>query len=323
MDSPHFATQDWTQGVPSPPRVVIPPPPVDQHGVPDLQINDLHKVDSGSCGFDNTEFLKTVTYNNFWTQQALHDWEYKQRRTAQQILPFLFLGPITAARDPRFLQDNGITMLLAVRDTKIAHSRLLDSKVALELGIPCATVDTAGNQELIAAFPRGTEIINAHLSDLYRQNQMSSAVSGSSMQGKVLVFCETGNDRSAAMVVAYLMGMYPMDLVKAIQVVTAHRFSAALNDSMKVLLQTYASILQAKRDVMRSQQQISATSMENNVASSHSMHHSGRLGKSNKRTLDNDNDEDMANEKDEMMMDGGRFEKREGAAPFSDPLDFS
>ncbi|KAL8712523.1 MAG: hypothetical protein Q9220_003371 [cf. Caloplaca sp. 1 TL-2023] len=307
METPRIAAQPWSQHVPSPPRVIVPPPPVDENGIPDLQINGLQSYNPGFGGVDNTDFLSTMVDGSFWARQAPLDWEYKQRYTAQPILPFLFLGPITAARDTRFLQDNGITMILAVRDSQHAYSRLLESKVAVELGIPCCTVDTAGPQELIAGFPRGTQIINAHLSELYHSQK--------TRQGKVLVFCESGNERSAAMVVAYLMAMYPMDLIKAIQVVTARRFSAALNDQMKLLLQTYASILQAKRDVVRSAQQ-------SHTSCSDSVHHPRHDVHSNKRTLDEADDNKMAVEGGEVVMAGARVEEREGAAPFNDPSDY-
>lgn len=245
-------------------------------------------------------------------------WKYESRRNAQQVLPFLFLGPITAARDRDFLRDEGITMLLAVRDIRIVHARLLGSKAALELGIPCSTVDTSGNQELIGQFPHGIETINAHLSEVHKQNQTSSITSKAPAPGKVLVFCETGNERSAAMVAAYLMAMYSMDFVKAIQIIHAQRFSVAFDDSLRHLLQTFDCILQAKRDVVHSGQQRGGAATNGGVGSSSTPINREVLRKPSKRTLDETYEDDVDMDGEADPDDVARFARREGAAPFLD-----
>lgn len=284
--------------MPSPPRVIVPPPEIDTNGRPNLHIEQHLQHDFGSSEFGNSEFLQSVSYDDFLTRHTMLNWKYEWRRHAQQILPFLFLGPITAARDRDFLQKNDITMLLAVRDIKSVHAKLLGSKVAQDLGIPCANVDTSGKQELIAAFPRGIKMINNHLSDMHRQRQTTAK---DFAPGRVLVFCESGNERSAAMVVAYIMAMYSMDVIKAIQITQAQRFAAAFDDSLKHLLHTYDSILQARRLVVQNGlQEVSSSAI---------------LRKPSKRTLDDAYD-DM--EMDGVANDEARFVKRERVAPFGD-----
>jgi hypothetical protein len=61
--------------------------------------------------------------------------------------------------------------------------------------------------------------------------------------------CETGNDRSAAVVAAYLMAMYGLDTVQAVQFMQLQRFCVALGDDFKFQLQTYGDILRARGDV--------------------------------------------------------------------------
>lgn len=115
-------------------------------------------------------------------------------------------------------------------------------RAADELGIQKHTVDLANNQELIHAFPHTTDIINAHLG-LHHQ------ASGGGM-GKVLVFCESGNERSAGVVAAYLMEVHQdVDFIKAMQLCQAQRFCVNFDDAMKRLLQGYWDILCAKRMV--------------------------------------------------------------------------
>lgn len=317
MKKSHSAAQVWSYGAPSPPPLMIPPPPLDHKGAPDVRIhqNSNHKFDAS--GFSNTQFLETVTYGDCSTNAPMHEWKYENRWKAQRILPFLFLGPISAARSHDFLRQNGVTMVLAVRDTKSAHAKLLGSKAAMELNVTYSTVDTAGHQELIAALPRGIETINTHLSAMYQQSQNNPVSGKASPPGKVLVFCESGNERSAAMVVAYIMAMYSTDVTKAVQYVQAQRFAVAFDDATRSLLRNYESILSAKRDVYRSQQ-ASANLAPGTLAE-------GNLSmprKASKRTLD-----DTFDDEDSMEVDwnGARAdpmqEKRVGAAPFLNGAD--
>lgn len=204
-------------------------------------------------------------------------------------------------------------MVLAVRNTLSAHARLLGSKVAEGMGLVVKAIDVAGNMELIAAFPKGIETINTHLTDVYRQQQDTNrTANGSSPRmGKVLVFCESGNERSASLVVAYIMAMYSKDLVTAIQIVQTQRFAVAFDDSLRHLLSTYESILAAKRDVVQ------ASRMQQGPnANTAGMAPVTQFNRS-KRTIDEvGEDEDW----DMLEADGSSNLRnpswREGAAPF-------
>lgn len=243
---------------------------------------------------------------------------------AQQILPFLYLGPMSAAKDRNFLQREEITMVIAVRNTMSAQAQLLGSKAAQELGIETKMIDVAGNQELIAAFPRAIEAINSHLSARYQQDQIrrtQAAATGQthlqSTPGRVLVFCESGNERSATLVTAYIMAMYATDLIKAIQIVQAQRFAVAFDDSLRNLLSTYETILKAKRDVVQADNRILGVpgGIEDSGASAGS---GARIGKGSKRAFDDTYDDDIQMDGGNVHLDYGRFEMRDGSAPFQD-----
>lgn len=302
-DAPHAPTQAWSYRVPSPPRLNVPPPALDKHGMPEFGITQNGSMDFETSGFANVEFLKTVTYDHLIKQNPVLEWKYEQRRQAQEVLPFLWLGPATAARDADFLQKTGITMTLAVRNTLSAQARLLSSKTAERLGIQSKAIDVAGNQELIAAFPRAIEMINLHLSEVYHTNQNSNI---SEAPGRVLVFCETGNERSAALMVAYIMAMYSTESVPAIQLVQAQRFAVSIDDAMKHLLQSYGDILKAKRDTVHAQNGSSALLQ----------------GPIQQPTLARPKSKRQVNEVyDEMETDGNdddweRFGQRSASAPF-------
>lgn len=324
MAMPHSPAQSWSFRVPSPPRIIVPPPALNSNGMPDLHVVQDPTFDFESSGFANAEFLKKVTYGNFMTANNMLEWKYEQRRMAQQILPFLYLGPMSAARDRNFLQREGITMVLAVRNTMSAQAKLLGSKAALDLGLDTRMVDVAGNQELIAAFPRAIEIINVHLSTMYQLEQARAAKGIDPDQGhrpttpgKVLIFCETGNERSATLVTAYIMAMYSTDLIKAIQIVQAQRFAVAFDDPLRNLLSTYETMLQAKRDVIQANSR--AMGAQEGVGNPGLLDGvDNRAGKSTKRTFDTAYDGDMDVDGDDVHLDSGRFERRDGSAPFQD-----
>jgi serine/threonine/tyrosine-interacting protein len=196
--------------------------------------------------------LKIVTEGDH-VAVATREWKYDWRRKAQPILAFLHLGPSAAARDTQYLKSEGITMLLVIRDTRSALASLLSGeKVANQLGIEAAAIDVSDYQELIAAFPRAIQTINNHLISEYRKYLPSGFNQENPPRktwGKVLVFCESGNERSAEVVAAYLMSMYGLDLITAIQYIQTQRFCVAFDDNMKNLLFNYQQLLEAKRTV--------------------------------------------------------------------------
>jgi serine/threonine/tyrosine-interacting protein len=229
------------------------------------------------------------------------DWKYEWRRTAQPILTFLHLGPSSAAKDIEYLRREGITMLLVVRDTATARVSLLSGdKMAKELGIESRAVDVAGNPELIAAFPRAIKTINDHLIAVYRHNAARGTIRPDFLPvtpGRVMVFCESGNERSAVVVAAYLMFMYKLNLIEAIQYVQSQRFCVAFDDGLKNLLQSYNDLLDAQRSV------ISASTMSSKSKA--------------KRGRDEISEDDMDVDLD-RGDDEARFGSRSTFAPFYD-----
>ncbi|KAB8301383.1 hypothetical protein EYC80_003258 [Monilinia laxa] len=192
------------------------------------------------------------------------DWKYEMRRHIQAILSFLYLGPSSGARDVETLKREGITMLLVIRDTMTAQARILSgAKVARQLGIEDGAVDVSGNMELIAAFPRAIQIINDHLIRVFRHRYPRGISSPSSAaMPKVLLFCESGNERSAAVAVAYLMATYELGLVQAIQYVQNQRFCVAFDDEMKHTLLNYHQLLEARRSVTQTLQADATVSLK-------------------------------------------------------------
>ncbi|KAK3116132.1 hypothetical protein LTR53_003805 [Teratosphaeriaceae sp. CCFEE 6253] len=282
---------EYSYRVPTPPRIVVPPPALNADALPEITLHAL-------C---SANFLHSVNYQKLVTQNALLEWTYERRREAQMVLPYLYLGPMTTAKDERFLRgvtgpggagaggaEGGITMVLGIRQK---HSKLMAGALARAqaLGLECRTVDLASNQDLIHSFPTTTAMINEHLA---RSHQRTGKV------GKVLVFCESGNERSAGVVAAYLMETHAdVDFIKAMQLVQAQRFCANFDDAMKRLLQGYWDILRAGRQVA------AASPGGHGVAAGAASHAGGRP----KRSLQRDEDEDMdGGTTDDVERFGGR-----------------
>ena len=216
------------------------------------------------------------------------------------ILPYLYLGPMTAAKDEAWLRREGISCMLGVRQKGAFESRLMNGALrkAAEMGLEHYTVDLSGNQELIHSFPVTTARIYNHVSQKLRST---------GQMGKVLVFCESGNERSAGVVAAYLMETHEdVDYIKAMQLCQAQRFCVNFDDNMKRLLQAYCDILNAKRDV--------AAQSTNRVQPIYTTNGTPNGATKPKRTLERDEDEDMGGmDDDDMERFGGR-----SFAPFVD-----
>lgn len=292
-------TSDSTYRIPTPPRIVVPPPSLNAHSLPEITLNALK----------NGTFLKDVSYRNMITQNAILEWTYERRREAQLILPYLFMGPMTAAKDEAFIRREGITCLLGVRPKGAFEGKLMAGALrkAQEMGIECHTVDLGSNQDLIHSFPQTTALIFRHVA---AQHQATGQI------GKVLVFCESGNERSAGVVAAYLMETHEdVDYIKAMQLVQAQRFCANFDDSMKRLLQGYWDILCAQRTVAA---QAGGGQQANGGNGGVAMNGNGTpqdpAPAKTKRGLERDDDDMMEGaDSDDMERFGGRT-----FAPFAD-----
>ena len=232
------------------PRLVVPPPPMRfSNNKPSLTITGVTSYDYQD-EFGDHDFLEKLSRISCSLSIRMLEWRYEERRQAQSILPFLFLGPSTAAQDRDYIISQGITLLVAVRHSDSLQSRLVTSlKRAEELNLETAVVIAPSASDMIGQLPTAIKAINDHLQ---RQDQRPSPSSGygvDQIKGKALVFCENGSDRSPAVVIGYLMAMYNLSTVEAIQAVESQRFCIAIDEPMKQMLLDFEAILKAKREV--------------------------------------------------------------------------
>lgn len=298
----HLRSEEYSYRVPTPPRIVVPPPSF-HAGHIQTQWNLAPR--------SNHPALHNVNYAAM-TPSSLLDWSYEKRREAQPVLPCLYLGPLNAAKDANFLKQEGITLVLAIRQRHTFETKIMNAalRTARDLNIENDTIDLISDRHLVAAFPLITQKITNHLISIAQLHAKGQP--GVPPMGKVLVFCESGNERSAAVAAAYLMETHEdVDYIRAMQVCQTQRFCVNFDDTIKRQLQSYWDILMAKRDVYSQQPQLDVhgISSEDYVAAP------VPLRSTTKRALsrdDEDDDMEMEDMEDEARFGGRTF------APFVD-----
>jgi serine/threonine/tyrosine-interacting protein len=274
---------EYTYRLPTAPRIIVPPPTLTTD-MPGLMVG------ASPTGEVDLSFLRELDLQDIIQKNTLLEWAYERRRQAQMMLPWLYLGPMVAAKDQAFLAREGITMVLAIRAQNNSMSGAL--RVSREVCAEVATIETPTFHELIGRFGDTTRMINTHIA---RVRQHSLQTTGQATLGKVLVFCESGNEKSAAVVAAYLMDtLNDFDHVKAMQVCQAQRFCVNFDDTLKNILQSYWDILQARRSVAS----LNANSVQMN-GSVNGGYLQAPVSSKQKRSIENTHDDD------DMDMDSG------------------
>lgn len=154
------------------------------------------------------------------------EWTYDMRRTMQEIVPGLFLGPYSAAMPSNLdnLLMNGITHIVCVRCTmeaKIVRPKFPDRFRYLVLDIAdCPT------ENIIQHFSSVRDFINDCLEN----------------GGKALIHGNAGISRSPALAIAYMMEKYGLSYKKAHALLQAKRFCVNPNEGFSRQLMAYESI---------------------------------------------------------------------------------
>jgi serine/threonine/tyrosine-interacting protein len=290
----------YSYRLPTPPRVVVPPPTL-ATDMPGLVVGN------GSGGLD-ISFLREMALEDIVQKNTLIEWAYERRRQAQMILPWLYLGPMVASKDKVFFAREGISMVFAIRSRDGSMSGALQA--ARDAGLAVATIEAESHNALIKRFGDATRTINEHVATI---RQTSVQQTGQPVIGKVLVFCESGNEKSAAVVAAYLMEILDdFDYIKAMQVCQAQRFCVNFDDNIKNMLRAYWDILQAARSVSSfNAQQHQANNMSNGFRQSTFQCPTPSAARSKRSIEDTRDDEDMEMEDGPDSSDALRFQGRD------------
>lgn len=262
--------------------------------------------------------LNSITYGNPALLRAMaaiplpptayagnkYAWKYDSRHEAQAILPFLYLGPTSAARDASYITRNAISMVIAVRSAQSARTqpKLLDpSRFPACANLQTATFDVDSPFDVIQRIKPILKAMTDHLEARTANTTLSSL---QDVGGKILIFCESGNDRSPVLVAAYLMLIYGITWHQSLNFIHAYRFSVSLGGNMNEMLKTLEGMLRAEADT---------AAVFNGIQSQHDAQNEGSgSGRASKRTIDD------AYDSDETMTDDNDVSIRRGIAPFVD-----
>ena len=256
----------------------------------------------------NVAFIQQLLVTRpYQLESIMPKWEFGKRRTAQPILPYLFLGPSSVLRDSAFLDNAGVTFVLAVRSASAVRSHpnyLNPATYPTTANRQTATFDLDTPFDLITSIKQVIKLIVDHL----EANTTTPITSVDDIRARVLVCCESGNDRSATFVVAFLMLVYGFDNSTAIQLVQSQRFSVSLSDGMRRMLRDFNDLLTAEREVA---QAFSASKRDSLAYPQPAL-----PDRSKKRVFASyeEEDEDMSDVSQFLGADANR----QGIAPFTD-----
>lgn len=224
--------------------------------------SDINEVfpDASSDSASSVEWLKTVTNKQCFPADATaigdvgEGWQYSQRRQAQEILPFLLLGPKEAAKDEAFLKQAKITMVMAVRDASTINIKLLQPLVAERLGLECVKIEFTADR-VISKFPTTIAAINRHLKERwtvqYQANAQRAQVREKldmSLPAKILVYDLDGNGPAALVVGAYIAAAYGAKAWEATFIVQSRRFCVNAQHLHAYMLR-WQTIVEAKKQI--------------------------------------------------------------------------
>ena len=304
------ATTGYNLRAPSPPYIAVPLTRFEYVGDDDdedvkekTSPLDLQPTQEASNNLDLTPAdLHAIVGDRRQSASNSHQtWSYEDRRRAHAILDFLYVGPSSIVRDHSFLKQEGITMILVANGSRLPGQKLRSiESVGEALGIQIAYLDPEPSHQQVSAFNETLRIINQHMLARPRNGPTEAP------RGKVLLVCETGNDRSGAIAAAYIMAMYSRDMFDVTRYILSRRLSCGYDDNNKRALQTWGDILQA----------------QNAVASQPAAIRTGDSARAAKRAfaqtieVEMEDSDDVATPQSHDTSDQERFEGREAFVPF-------
>ncbi|XP_021913090.1 serine/threonine/tyrosine-interacting protein-like isoform X2 [Zootermopsis nevadensis] len=169
--------------------------------------------------------------------QDCEEWTYTMRRTMQEIVPGLFLGPYSAAMKSKLdhLKHHGVTHIVCVRQDIEAHFIRPNFPERFKYLV----LDIADNvtENIIQHFPKVRQFVDESLS----------------MGGKTLIHGNAGISRSAALALAYIMEKYGLSCKDAFSMVQQRRFCINPNEGFMAQLTEFEPIYKAQRTLQNGQ----------------------------------------------------------------------
>lgn len=167
----------------------------------------------------------TLTTDSFVVRSPVHSWKYEMRHEMQQVLPNLFIGPLTSACNLQRLKDRNIKNVVLVRTQNESNfmKPLFQEICYFEIETPPA--DFAAS--LIPKFQNFKNYIE-------QQNE------------RTLVVCFDGISLSPVIVASYLMHLEQIPYDAAVHQVQRARFCSHFREHQICQLKEYEPIISLK-----------------------------------------------------------------------------
>ncbi|XP_054262660.1 serine/threonine/tyrosine-interacting protein B-like [Macrosteles quadrilineatus] len=177
----------------------------------------------------NNDTLQNLKFACGWT-----DWTYTMRRSMQEVVPGLFLGPYSAAQKTKLndLKENGITHIICVRQDIEAH--FIKPNFPGHFQYLTLNIADCVTENIIRYFKTVKSFID------------QSLASG----GKVLIHGNGGISRSAALAIAYIMQKYSLNIKDAFTLVQQNRFCINPNEGFMAQLAEFEPIYRAQQQTV-------------------------------------------------------------------------
>ncbi|KAL7957440.1 hypothetical protein V8C34DRAFT_285612 [Trichoderma compactum] len=293
----------YSYRAPSPPKIHIPVQSVaDMDLVPSYDLVDSSKL--------TLEDFTIITGNRIQksTDRSTR-WRYEQRREAQRILDYVFLGPTSVIRDHEFLEREAFTMLVVVRDSRAPRNLASVETASAALELPFCYLDVDA-KHLVPAFNQIVSVINNHVVTVH-------TTTGGTIRGKLLVTCDTGSMLSPSLVAAYIMFMFGQELLEAAHFVSVQRFCSNFDDDAKGALLTWQGINKASVAVDR-RRRLERGDGENGHTPEFTWAEATLTTKRGLDDMMNGAEEDGRSDGGDTLCDNDRFLGRGDYAPFLD-----
>lgn len=161
------------------------------------------------------------------------EWEYPMRRSMQEIVPNVFLGPYACAMKKQFdlLKQTGITHIICVRQEE--EARFVKPNFENDFKYLVVNISDDSSENIIKHFPEVCAFLDSALSE----------------GGRILMHGNAGISRSGALLIAYIMQRHNLSYTEALRLVQLRRFCVSPNEGFQAQLMEYEPIYRAHKMV--------------------------------------------------------------------------
>jgi serine/threonine/tyrosine-interacting protein len=150
---------------------------------------------------------------------TIHSWSYEDRSTCQEIIPRVWLGPYQVVKNNSLLQQLGITDIVFVRSSLPGPEQTLLNPALTVLPSQVIQMDDNTVSSSLKIFSFFENFLRERLQE--------------SEQNVVLVVGLAGINRSASLLVAYIIKKQQMSVEQAIQTLTDRRRCVSISFSLR------------------------------------------------------------------------------------------